>query len=177
MVSGASQDTSVLHFGDQFSGTVSHVTTYGVEGNSSIPADGFVISVQNKELATELSKISAGTSMDVSLSIDPKWMDAQFILAAGPMLVRNGKVDISMPTNSGFASTRSPRTAVAIDATGTKVSLVTIDGRISGHSNGVNLSDLAAHLISVGATSAINLDGGGSTAMVVRNPGVISPIS
>lgn len=48
---------------------------------------------------------------------------------------------------------------------------MTIDGRISGHSNGVNLSDLAAHLISVGATSAINLDGGGSTAMVVRNPG------
>ncbi|WP_342557417.1 S-layer homology domain-containing protein [Lysinibacillus sp. FSL P4-0201] len=171
VVSGASQDTSTLHFGDQFSGTVSHVTAYGAEGNSSVPADGFVISVQNKELAAELSSITAGTSVDVSLSIDQKWMDAQFILAAGPMLVRNGKVDISMPTNSGFASTRSPRTAVAIDATGTKVSLVTIDGRISGHSNGVNLSDLAAHLISVGASSAINLDGGGSTAMVARNPG------
>ncbi len=155
VVSGASQDTSTLHFGDQFSGTVSHVTTYGAEGNSSVPADGFVISVQNKEVAAELSNISAGTNIDVSLSID----------------VRNGQVDISMPTNSGFASTRSPRTAVAIDATGTKVSLITIDGRLSGHSNGVNSSDLASHLISMGATSAINLDGGGSTAMVARNPG------
>ncbi|MEK5230760.1 S-layer homology domain-containing protein [Lysinibacillus sp. FSL K6-0232] len=172
VVTGASQDTSSLHFGDRFSGMVSHITAYGAEGNSTVPADGFVISVQNKELAAELiSSISAGTTIDVSLTIDQKWMDAQFILAAGPMLVRNGKVDISMPTNSGFASTRSPRTAVAIDATGTKVSLVTVDGRLSGHSNGVNLSDLASHLISMGASSALNLDGGGSTAMVVRNPG------
>lgn len=171
VVTGASQDTSSLHFGDQFSGMVSHVTTYGTEGNSTVPADGFVISVQNKELAAELGSILAGTNVDVSLSIDQKWMDAQFILAAGPMLVRNGKVDISMPTNSGFASTRSPRTAVAIDATGTKVFLVTVDGRLSGHSNGVNLPDLASHLISMGASTALNLDGGGSTAMVVRNPG------
>ena len=75
VVSGASQDTSTLHFGDQFSGTVSHVTAYGAEGNSSVPADGFVISVQNKELAAELSSITAGTSVDVSLSIDQNgWM-------------------------------------------------------------------------------------------------------
>ena len=171
VVSNASQDTRELHFGDSFSGTVSKVTTYGAEGNSTVPSDGFVISVQNKDLAAELSKIDAGTNIDVNLSIDAKWMDAQFILAAGPMLVKNGKVDISMPTNSGFASTRSPRTAVAVDATGTKVSLVTVDGRLSGHSNGANLIDLASYLISMGASSAINLDGGGSTAMVVRNPG------
>lgn len=37
VVSGASQDTNTLHFGDQFSGTVSHVTAYGAEGNSSVP--------------------------------------------------------------------------------------------------------------------------------------------
>ncbi len=171
VVSSASQDMQVLHFGDRLSGTVSNVTTYGAEGNSTVPSDGFVISVQNKELATELSQIAAGTDIDVKLSIDEKWMDAQFILAAGPMLVKNGKTEISMPTNSNFASSRSPRTAVAVDATGTKVFLVTIDGRLKGHSNGVSLTDLASYLISMGASSAINLDGGGSTAMVVRNPG------
>ncbi|MGE7949230.1 S-layer homology domain-containing protein [Lysinibacillus sp. NPDC093688] len=171
VVSNASQDMKVLHFGDRLSGTVSKVTAYGAEGNSTVPSDGFVISVQNKELATELSQITAGTNIDVNLSIDEKWMDAQFILAAGPMLVKNGKVDISMPTNSGFASARSPRTALAVDATGTKVFVVTVDGRLSGHSNGTNLTELASYLISMGATSAINLDGGGSTAMVVRNPG------
>ncbi|MFJ7734114.1 S-layer homology domain-containing protein [Lysinibacillus sp. NPDC097231] len=172
VVSSASQDMQVLHFGDRLSGTVSNVTTYGAEGNSTVPSDGFVISVQNKELATELSQqIAAGTDIDVKLSIDEKWMDAQFILAAGPMLVKNGKTEISMPTNSNFASARSPRTAVAVDATGTKVFLVTIDGRLKGHSNGVSLTELASYLISMGASSAINLDGGGSTAMVVRNPG------
>lgn len=171
VVSNASQDMKVLHFGDRLSGTVSKVTAYGAEGNSTVPSDGFVISVQNKELATELSQIAAGTNIDVNLSIDEKWMDAQFILAAGPMLVNNGKIDISMPTNSSFASARSPRTAVAVDATGTKVFVVTVDGRLTGHSNGVNLTELASYLISMGATSAINLDGGGSTAMVVRNPG------
>lgn len=171
VVTNSTQDTRELHFGDRFSGVISNVTAYGAQGNSTVPSDGFVISVQNKELANELSSIALGTDIEVSLSIDAKWMDAQFILAAGPLLVKDGKTNISMSTNTSFASARSPRTAVAVDATGTKVFLVTVDGRQSGHSNGTSLIDLASYLISLGASSAINLDGGGSTAMVVRNPG------
>lgn len=171
VVTNATQDTKELHFGDRFSGVISNITAYGDQGNSTVPSDGFVISIQNKELADELSSVALGSDIGVSLSIDEKWMDAQFILAAGPLLVKGGKMNISMPTNGSFASTRSPRTAVAVDATGKKVFLVTVDGRQSGHSNGTSLIDLASYLMSLGASAAINLDGGGSTAMVVRNPG------
>ncbi len=175
VVTNASKSTKEVYFGDTITGTVSSITQYGQPGNSAIPADGFVVSVQNKELATKLSTLPADTPIEVNLSIDDKWKDAEFILAAGPLLVKDGKVNISMPTSSSFVTTRSDRTAVAVDSTGTRVFLVTVDGRQSGYSNGTNLKDLASFLISKGASAAINLDGGGSTTMAVRQPFTILP--
>lgn len=176
IVKGSSQNTKTLHFGDQITGTVSAVTKYGQSGNSAIPADGFVISVQNKDLATKLSNIQSDTPIQIDLGIDAKWMDAEFILAAGPLLVKDGKVNISMPASSSFVTSRSDRTAVAVDATGTRVFLVTVDGRQKGYSNGTSLTDLASFLISKGASAAINLDGGGSTTMAVRQVGGYEPL-
>lgn len=175
IVTGASKNTETLSFGDVITGTVESVTPYGQTGNSTVPADGFVISIQNKELASQFENLEPGTPIQVNLGIDEKWMNAKFILAAGPLLVKDGKVNISMPQSEGFSKTRSDRTAVAVDATGKKVFLVTVDGRQEGHSNGTNLPDLASYLISKGAHSAINLDGGGSTTMVVRDPGQEAP--
>lgn len=176
VVKAASKSTKELYFGDSFTGTISSVTQYGQPGNSTIPEDGFVISVQNKELATKLSSLPIDSPIEVQLSIDDKWKDAQFILAAGPLLVKDGQVNISMPNNSSFVTARSDRTAVAVDATGTRVFLVTVDGRQSGYSNGTNLKDLASYLISKGAYAAINLDGGGSTTMAIRQPFTLSPV-
>ncbi|RHW40191.1 hypothetical protein D1B33_03685 [Lysinibacillus yapensis] len=176
VVSSATQNTEDLHFGDQFSGVVSKVTAFNTPGNSTIPTDGFVISVQNKKLADELAaSVSTGATVEVELSIDPKWMDAEYIIAAGPLLVKDGRTNISMSNSSLFASSRSPRTAVAVDSTGKRVFLVTVDGRQDGYSNGATLPDLASYLISMGANNAINLDGGGSTTMVVREPGGYYP--
>ncbi|AWE06354.1 hypothetical protein DCE79_02680 [Lysinibacillus sp. 2017] len=176
VVTGASKSTKSLSFGDSITGTVSSVTEYGQAGNSIIPEDGFVLSVQDKATAEQLkASIEVGAPIQVDLAIDDKWKDAKYILAAGPLLVKDGKVNISMPESSSFVKTRSDRTAVAVDATGKKVFLVTVDGRQSGYSNGTSLTDLASYLISKGAKFAINLDGGGSTTMVVRNPGDEAP--
>lgn len=176
VVTKASKKTNSLYFGDKITGTVDKVTSYHTPGNSEVPSDGFVISVQNEQLATELSNsIKPGTPIEISIQIEQKWQDAEFILAAGPLLVKNGKVNISMPTNAAFVSARHPRTAVAVDATGKNVFLVTVDGRRNGHSNGTSLQDLATYLISKGAMSAINLDGGGSTTMVTSQPGTLTP--
>lgn len=176
VVTNASKNTKEVYFGDTFTGTISSSTNYGQPGNSTIPADGFVVSVQNKELAAQLSTLPKDTPIEVNLSIDDKWKNAQFILAAGPLLVKDGKMNISMPTSSSFVTARSDRTAVAVDSTGTRVFLVTVDGRQSGYSNGTNLKDLASYLISKGASAAINLDGGGSTTMALRQPYTISPV-
>lgn len=176
VVTGATQNTKTLSFGDSISGTIASITEYGQPGNSAVPADGFVVSIQDKAIAEKVkAALEIGAPIQVDLNIDDKWKDAQYILAAGPLLVKDGQVNISMPTSSSFVKMRSDRTAIAVDATGKKVFLVTVDGRQSGYSNGTSLTDFASYLISKGAKYAINLDGGGSTTMVVRTPGQEAP--
>ena len=176
VVTNASQNTKEWYFGDRCTGTISKVTKYNQQGNSNIPEDGFVISIQNAELASEFSPLLVGCHIEVELSIDAKWQDAQLILGAGPLLVKEGKVSISMPTDSSFVKSRQPRTAVAVDSTGKRVFFVTVDGRKRGYSTGTNLQDLALYLISMGAHMAMNLDGGGSTTMAVLQSGDHYPI-
>ena len=47
--------------------------------------------------------------------------------------------------------------------------LTVVDGRIPEYSNGASLVDLAKLMIHLGANKAINLDGGGSSAVYVKN--------
>ena len=67
-----------------------------------------------------------------------------------------------------FSYVRHPRTAAGITADG-KVILTVVDGRIPEYSNGASLVDLAKLMIHLGANKAINLDGGGSSAVYVKN--------
>ena len=64
-----------------------------------------------------------------------------------------------------------PRTALGFDDTGTWLLLVVVDGRQPGFSEGVSLYELAQILQAQGCTQSINLDGGGSSIMLVREPG------
>ena len=63
---------------------------------------------------------------------------------------------------------RAPRTALGITKD-KKLLLVTVNGRQPGISVGVTLTELAEIMIDLGAVDAMNLDGGGSTTMVIRN--------
>jgi len=62
-----------------------------------------------------------------------------------------------------------PRTAAGVTADN-KLLLFTVDGRNPGHSGGMTTPEMANMLISYGATHAINLDGGGSTTLVMADP-------
>ena len=53
--------------------------------------------------------------------------------------------------------------------------MVTVDGRQPGVSVGMNLQELAEYLLSLGATDAMNLDGGGSTTMFLDGRVVNTP--
>lgn len=64
-----------------------------------------------------------------------------------------------------------PRTAVGFSQDGKKMFLLTVDGRQGAYLLGLNLKDLASVLKEMGAYNALNLDGGGSTTMVAREPG------
>jgi exopolysaccharide biosynthesis protein len=95
----------------------------------------------------------------------PSGCQPEDIVGAGPRLVRGGRVEV---TEEAFrnAATRHPRTAFAVTRRATLL-LVTVDGR-QASSIGLRLDELAAELVKLGAVEALNLDGGGSTTMIVR---------
>lgn len=148
-------------------------------GSSEIPSDGFVISAvgESREWIKRNSRKGATVRFEWRLkslytqSDEAKWSKAQNILGAGPQLIKAGKIEITDQREkmiAGFATTRHPRTALARLDTG-KLLLITVDGRQPGVSVGMSLQELAELLLELGATDAINLDGGGSTTMVVKD--------
>lgn len=64
-----------------------------------------------------------------------------------------------------------PRTALCFDDTGTWLLLAVVDGRQPGFSEGVTLVEFADIFKSRGCTQSINLDGGGSSIMLIQEPG------
>lgn len=62
----------------------------------------------------------------------------------------------------------APRTAIGVNKNGRWLILMVIDGRQDGYSEGVTLSELAGLLISYGVHTGANMDGGGSSAMVIK---------
>lgn len=94
------------------------------------------------------------------------WMSD--VVSGRPMLVRDGQ-RVDYPSCVGFCA-RNPRTAIGLSEDGTTLYLVTVDGR-SSTSAGASLNELGALMLSLGAYKALNLDGGGSTTMVVKGDG------
>lgn len=157
-------------FGQTLTGKITHMTAYGSKVTTTIPSTGFVISLQGGEWAKKLSHLKVGDEISTRFSIDRPWQDADFILASGPYLVKDGKPSIKMSASSPRAKEIAPRTVVGISKDGKKVHLITVDGRQS-HSKGMNMSQLANYLVKLGVDRAVNLDGGGSTTMGIRNYG------
>ncbi len=87
-----------------------------------------------------------------------------------PLLVHDSVISPSISTD-GAASfrDRNPRTAAGFARDGRRLLLVVIDGRQPGVSVGTSTLETAQFMRDIGAREAINLDGGGSTAMVLRD--------
>ena len=73
-----------------------------------------------------------------------------------------------------FATDRHPRTGIGYSEDKTKLYMVTVDGRQES-SVGINLIELADFMINLGVHTGLNLDGGGSTTMLVRDKIVNDP--
>ncbi|MFE7226120.1 phosphodiester glycosidase family protein [Nocardioides sp. NPDC057577] len=97
------------------------------------------------------------------------------IVSAAPNLVTDGRTDIDaaaegvidpadLSFNYAWAEIRQPRTMAGIDRRG-RLLLVTVDGRQPGVSEGLTVAEEVVLMKSLGAEDAMNLDGGGSTAI------------
>lgn len=135
----------------------------------------------------QVQTISPGDTVQLYFMLPPTTTALREAIGGGPRIVRDGRVSIEHQQESlsaSFAVGRHPRTAVGYSQDGSTLFLVTIDGRQPGHSVGMSLQELA-ELMTVklplftesgrGAHQALNLDGGGSTTMVVRRQVVNRP--
>jgi len=102
---------------------------------------------------------------------DASWM--QGVVSGHPQVVKNG-VSYQDPPNSSFCTTRHPRTAVGLSQDGKTLYVAVIDGRQTGFSVGMKCSEVGTLLKGLGAYNALNLDGGGSSAMWVSGSGVVN---
>lgn len=153
-------------------------------GSTRIPADGYVISATGNSRSWILKHLKRGTLVSLMTKLEPiasdasgEWSQVQSITGGGPQLIKDGKVSITNEAERigvAFVSDRHPRTAIAKLTSG-QILLLTVDGRQPGVSVGMSLPGLAELLLEFGASEAINLDGGGSTTMVVKNKIVNRP--
>jgi hypothetical protein len=86
---------------------------------------------------------------------------------AGRMVLVDGRVAAG---EDKFSIDRHPRTLVGLSEDAGLIYLVTIDGRQPGFSTGASLAEAAGIMHHLGAWHALNVDGGGSTTMVRRDP-------
>ena len=101
---------------------------------------------------------------------------AQVLVSGGPLLVEQGRVQVRAAEEQmapDIAHGRAPRTALGLKKDGTLLLLV-VDGR-SATSSGLTLEELAQYLVKLGAESAVNFDGGGSSEMVINGRIVNKP--
>jgi hypothetical protein len=94
------------------------------------------------------------------------WPGVLDVIGGNPTLLEDGRITVGECPRSAYFCRRHPRTGVGVRANG-RILLVVVDGRRPG-SIGMTPAQFARLFKRLRATSALNLDGGGSTTMVVR---------
>ncbi len=145
---------------------------FDYDGDIAIP-DGKLVLVMTNTYGDQ-SKLEFMDSLQVGQELElktesvydkEKWASAKHGMGSvGGRLIENGKV------YTNFEAGTAPRTAVGIKPDGNIVFYV-IDGRQPGVSTGVQIKTLAKRMSELGCADAINLDGGGSTAIAGVFPG------
>jgi hypothetical protein len=85
------------------------------------------------------------------------------VVAGNTLLVSNG---VAVPHQNKL---RHPRTAIGLDDKATRLTILVVDGRKPGIAVGMNYAELAEEMLRLGCHTALNLDGGGSSVMAIRD--------
>ena len=117
-----------------------------------------------------------GSPAELDPTTSTPW-NVEDALGGGPALVSDGEIKVATNEEVFFGSAipyTHPRTAAGITADGTLL-LLLVDGRQRA-SRGVRLEELAAIMVEIGAEEALNLDGGGSSSLVVNGQLLNNPV-
>jgi len=110
-----------------------------------------------------ISKKSVSIEQTNKITVEES--NAASVMVAGPLLIQ-GNEYVFLNKNA-FNDNRHPRTAIAITSKD-KLIFMVVDGR-SNQANGMNLNELSKVFKWLGAKDAMNLDGGGSSTLYIKN--------
>ncbi len=148
-------------------------------GETPVPANGFVLSSNNDEARLLEEKITKDDTLKVLLNLVPNCGNIFMLTGGIPRIVKDGKnlaaeSDTLDGMKTSFTVTQHPRTGIGISKDSTKLFLFTVDGRQES-SSGMSLKEFADLMLRHGVYQGLNLDGGGSTTMVIDGKVVNHP--
>ncbi|MFN0157390.1 MAG: phosphodiester glycosidase family protein [Bacteroidota bacterium] len=141
-----------------------------------IPEGGLVLTEYGGEI---LSTQSNEDSLRIVLAMLPDSGPLKELVGGWPRIVRNGKnvfkqSDFPEDPRATIFSKRHPRSGVGFSSDSTTLYFITVDGR-QQRTVGMSLSEFADLMIRLGIYQGLNLDGGGSTTLVINGRVVNSP--
>ncbi len=155
------------------------VIYHAASGESvAIPDNGYVLMMDETYAGTYYHTLPIGTEVGIKASVR---MDQQLVadiedvalgIGAGGLLMKDGEM-YQGASNIVSPTQRNPRSVVATTYNADELLLIALDGR--GASIGATHSELVELLKGYGVKDALYLDGGGSTTLVARQEGEISP--
>ena len=157
------------------------------DGNSAIPRDGGILWISTRLKGSGIPEFNTGASGTLTLTLSPpEWNRVQHAIGGRLRLLKNGKINETLvemhhaerrhtpgKRTSVLNLSHEPRTALGYNAD--TLFLIVADGRQPKYSTGLTLYELAGILIDLGATEAINLDGGSSSTFVVNDAVINKP--
>ncbi len=150
-----------------------HVDTVRCGPDRLAPKGGVVVSTPAEGTrVTEITSLIPGQTLELGWTLG--WANVVDAIGGNPTLIEDGQIVWNNVSGAGSFFTRHPRTGVGVTANG-KVLFVTVDGRQKNYSIGMTLEQFADLMRDQGAVWALNLDGGGSTTMVVKGDVKNSP--
>ncbi len=152
--------------------------SYSTYGTSGLAAGGGAQWSDTKDSTSEGSVVFDKLTDRVEIhkppeviSFDSSWMEGA--VSGRPLLVDAGAVPSSFSAYGAFCTGRNPRTSAGLTQDGSQLILAVVDGRQSS-SVGMTCTELGNLQKDLGAYEALNLDGGGSSTMVVSGLGVVN---
>ncbi|MDE0428111.1 MAG: phosphodiester glycosidase family protein [Candidatus Poribacteria bacterium] len=157
------------------------------DGNSLIPRDGAVLWINARLRDESISQFNTGANGTLTLSLSPpEWNHVRHAIGGRLRLLKKGEINETLVEMHNAEKrhtpgkrtpvlnlSHEPRTALGYNAD--TLFLVVADGRQPKYSTGLTLYELASILIELGATEAINLDGGSSSTFVVKDAVINKP--
>ncbi len=137
-------------------------------GNMTIENNNAVLSGHGTAASFLVNNLFKDDTIKIVLNLSPAFPQLEQLIGGNTWLVKDG---ISNTDNGD----RHPRTSVGFNQDSTQFFMFVVDGRQPGLSIGMSYKELGDYMKTYGVYQGLNLDGGGSSTMLVRGSIVNSP--